>query len=95
METDYPTEEQLKEIEEWDCTSYEKKVALAEYVCNLWHFSDWATLKGKKVKTLRLATAGWSGNEDIVGALRRNFIWMGTWEMSAKGGLSIYKIRPY
>ncbi len=94
MDNDYPTEEELKTIQEWDCSTYDKRVSLAEYICKLWHWSDWATLTGKRVKTLRLATGGWSGNESIVSSLHDNFIFMTTWIKSERGGLTIYKIRP-
>ncbi len=90
---EYPTEKELQTIREWECLKYEDFVALAEYVVNLWHFDDWARLTGKKIKTLRLATGGWSGNEDIVAALDKNPMFsMVCWEMSKRGGLHIYKI---
>ena len=94
MNNEYPTNEQLKTISEWECVTYEKSVALAEYIVNLWHFDDWATLTGKKIKTLRLATGGWSGNESIQHAINKNLLFNRHWEYSKKGGLSVYKIRP-
>lgn len=95
MKDEYPTDEELKVIMDWDCASYEGSVALAEFICNLWHWEDWATLEGKRVKTLRLATGGWSGNESIMSALYTNFLFKRHWVRSERGGLTIYKIKPY
>jgi hypothetical protein len=41
---------------------------------------------------LRLATAGWSGNESILQAMERNFSMQIHWYMSMCGGLVIYKL---
>ena len=99
MNEDYPSEEDLKLIENWDYT--EDFFKLAEMVCNIWHFDDWAEFRdwhtddyGHKYRELRLATAGWSGNEDIVSALNKNTMFnMLCWQSSHRGGLHIYHIR--
>ena len=97
-EDGYPTDEQLGAVEKWP---YEDCEGLAEYVCNLWHFENWAELRdwkkdefGHEYRELRLATAGWSGNEDIVSALNKNMMFsMLCWQSSHRGGLHIYHIR--
>ena len=34
-----------------------------------------------------ISTGGWSGNEEILGAMRRNILlWRLTWEMARRGG---------
>lgn len=44
---------------------------------------------------LRVSTGGWSGNEALLGALRKNtIVWRTTWQMSARGGLHIFKYPP-
>lgn len=95
---EYPTKEQLIELESW---SHEKGFeALAEYVLKLWHFSHWAILRkphkdefGTEYKELRLATAGWSGNEEIVSALMDNTMFrILCWQSSHRGGLHIFHI---
>lgn len=43
-------------------------------------------------KYLRLSTGGWSGNESLIEAYRHNRIaWMMTWQLSARGGLFIFR----
>ena len=42
---------------------------------------------------LRFATGGWSGNEDVIEALRENFVaWAMAWKLSASGGLHIFRL---
>lgn len=87
---EYPSDDELKTISEWD---YQDFPALAEYVCGLWHWSDLARLTGKRILQLRLATGGWSGNEDIIRALDKNPMFnLMCWQMSKRGGLHTYRI---
>ena len=98
MKEEYPTEEELKKIREWELEDDFEK--LAEYVIRLWHFEDWAEFRDWKkdeydteYRELRLATAGWSGNEDIVSALYENMMFrMLCWYSNHRGGLHIYHI---
>jgi hypothetical protein len=94
MDDEYPSEETLKKIEEWPLNEREDYAALAEFICSVWHYGEpWCKLTGKRVKTLRLATGGWSGNESILAALDKNVMFgMLCWQMSKRGGLHIYKI---
>ena len=73
----YPSEIELKTIEEWD---YHDFLGLAKFVVSIWNWGeDYARLGeltkdewGSEYYQLELITGGWSGNEDIVGALHRN-----------------------
>lgn len=40
---------------------------------------------------LRLATGGWSGNEDVIDAMQGNIFVRHCWRVSACGGLHIYE----
>jgi hypothetical protein len=86
----YPTEEALSLIKNWDEEDFS---SLAVFICSVWN-SDYgsASLTGKRVKTLRLATGGWSGNEDIVTTLQETMFAKVCWQVSKRGGLYIYKI---
>ena len=91
---EYPTDEQLKIISEWD--TLEKPVTeLIDYVRALWWMPEWGFhLKGKRVLRLELHTAGWSGNEDIIGALLSNRpFWFLYWRKSTAGGHYWFTIR--
>ena len=87
MSNEYPRDEELKRIADWDLLVRPVQ-ELLDYVESLWKWEDWGfKLKGKRVLRLELHTGGWSGNEDIVGALQENFIfWSMCWVQSRRGG---------
>lgn len=86
----YPTEDELKKIEEWAHTDGYGN--LFEYIRPLWEGYGRMT---KKENTYDLATGGWSGNEEIIGALKRNrLFWCVCWELSERGGHFIFNIPP-
>ena len=96
----YPTEETIRRIQTWP--SNDSNGAL-DFVTELWHQYGqvWHNLNPEQYLTvggephnrfLRLATGGWSGNEDLIDALSENCtIWSMTWCMSGRGGLYIFK----
>lgn len=97
-ENEYPTEQELETIRTWDYQDGWE--GLATFVVALWHFPDWAEYRvtqkdefGHEYRELRLATAGWSGNEDIIAALMDNLMFrMLCWQSSHRGGLHIFHI---
>lgn len=100
MDNRYPTDEELIKIETWDYT--DSFFDLAKFVQSIWNWGeDYAQISGEKTdefdhkyRELRLITGGWSGNEDIVGALNDNRMFsMLCWQSSHRGGMHIYHIR--
>ena len=90
--TEYPTEQELKKIEEWDGKDIESFLAFIE---SLWHWPTYFVRRGKKVIRLELHTGGWSGNEAIISALGNawgNMFWLSFWEKSIRGGHYWFKI---
>jgi hypothetical protein len=96
----YPTDEALQRLRDWplkDCDG------ALDFVRELW--SDYGTAsptisahEGYVLhaepgdRYLRLATGGWSGNEDLIAAMQRNeMAWLMTWRLSARGGLYIFQ----
>lgn len=84
----YPDRESLKEIRKWDVLK--KGVTdLIELIEDNWHFADAGYFKlkkrGKKFR-LELHTAGWSGNEDVIEALKKSNFWWSFWKKSERGG---------
>jgi len=78
----YPDEEELKQIETWNGNDL---VGLMDYVHDLWHWPDWGW--NQDGNRYAISTGGWSGNEDIIAALERNFIfWAMCWQVSRRGG---------
>ena len=92
MSKDYPTDEELDKVTNYDFKEgYE---GLVEFVRSIWWLPDWGfVLKGKHVKRLELHTGGWSGNEDIMSALKGNWMfWSCTWQKTLRGGHFYFKI---
>ena len=81
----YPEDEELKRIELWDREQGFNK--LLDYVGTIWH---WGEPWFKKIdeRHYKLSTGGWSGNEDIIAALKanENMFWMFCWQESRRGG---------
>jgi hypothetical protein len=87
---EYPTEEQLKTIREWDIIK-QGVTPLVQYVMDIWHWDDYCSLEGKK---LELHTGGWSGNEEIIDALLVNeMFWMLCWRNTERGGHYKFQIK--
>ena len=81
----YPEQQELFTIEKWDAKDLH---GLMGYVESLWH---WAQYFNRHEDTYILHTGGWSGNEEIIGALMRNqMFWMFNWEQSRRGGHYIF-----
>lgn len=86
MTQEYPTEEELKKIQEWPVEDFH---GLMAFVKSLWAFDSWGW--SQEGDLYRISTGGWSGNEDIIGALQENTIfWLFYWQQSARGGHYIF-----
>ena len=80
----YPDEADLKRITEWPMKSEEEFEQVMEFVKRIWHW-DFVVKEGG---AWRLATGGWSGNEDIISAMMQNFMLLAmAWQSSHRGGL--------
>lgn len=83
MEDGYPTEEELELIRNWPLGDQN---GLLKWLEDNWHFGDWGFRRGEDY--LELHTGGWSGNEEIIGALQesRSLFWLFNWQRSERGG---------
>ena len=77
----YPTTEELEKVVSWPHTD---PWGLVDYLKNIWWYPE------RQIRTgpawVELSTAGWSGNEDIIEALKKNGFWFLYWEKSERGG---------
>ena len=88
MTDGYPEEHELEKIETWDCDDFK---GMMDFVASLWYYPDYFEQDGG---TYRLSTGGWSGNEEIIGAMKQNSIfWLMCWQMSKRGGHYEFKVR--
>ena len=92
-EDGYPTEETLEEIRNWKFKDLEEFKDLFDFIKPIWKYSDceyWDEVDG----LYDISTGGWSGNEEIIGAMQKNYIfWWTCWELSMRGGHFKFKLR--
>jgi hypothetical protein len=86
---EYPDESILRKIKRWDGKNVDKilTLILGEWNNNYGRFE----ITGKKVRTIKFITGGWSGNEDILRNIPPIFDML-YWQSSHRGGLHIYKV---
>lgn len=91
----YPTGEELEYITKFDVLKKagphvdDNFAELMAYIKARWHWPSYFTEEGGMY---RLATGGWSGNEDLLSALRSNaLVHLLYWQSSHRGGLVYYR----
>lgn len=90
-EDGYPNDFALEKITKWDWQQTDK---LFEFMRELWAYNEYWTQKDDGEKIIyNISTAGWSGNESIINALKENYIsWHFTWVQSRRGGYYIFEL---
>ncbi len=86
----YPTQKQLKTIRNWEIHDTKTDFPLLmEYVKELWAFGAWGWSQEGEI--YRISTGGWSGNEDLIDALKKNVLfWMMFWQSTVRGGHYVF-----
>ncbi len=85
-ENNYPTEEELAL-----CESIQDYDVLMLHVSNIWSYPDYVVEK-LDLYEWHLSTGGWSGNEDIIGSMKKNtMFWIFCWVQSRRGGHYIFQ----
>lgn len=88
-ENRYPTPEYLEYIEKYNPIKRGGYDELLNSLSETWMYKDWGFIRKRPIKekfTLILHTGGWSGNEEIIGALQNNiYVWY-YWKMKKAGG---------
>lgn len=85
---EYPADDELQALTDFNVTKDNFHVFM-EKVKELWNWND--TYFIRKGDTYELHTGGWSGNESIIDALGRNFVfWLLYWKQTRVGGHYIF-----
>lgn len=99
MSGSYPTRGELKRVRKWPHTDPDGWFVYIRSIGEYWP-SSWGWIEeegddnGKPVKELHISTGGWSGNEEILDAMQRNYIlWSLTWHNHQRGGHYIFRPR--
>jgi hypothetical protein len=99
VEDGYPTEAGIKKLLSFKGTPRQ----MIEFISSMWwpQAESTATFDAveedefgqpKELYKWRIATGGWSGNEDIISNLAETFFWMRFWQSTHRGGGYIFYI---
>jgi hypothetical protein len=84
----YPDEAELKKISEWPVIDAK---AMMAFVKERWRYADWGWKQRGRVYELH--TVGWSGNEDLIGAMIDNLLFHAMcWQSSKRGGHYVFEL---
>jgi len=87
---EYPTGSELKIATEYQVTN-DNFHTFMDYIKSIWWCPNWGWTRDGG--TYRISTGGWSGNEDVIGALMRNSVfWLMYWKQSRVGGHYIFSL---
>lgn len=89
----YPHESELQRIREWPWE--EGWRGLMAYVRRRWQYAD-AGYWEQQGDRFRIATAGWSGNESLVGAMEQNWMFQSICAVAwHRGGEYVYDVKEW
>jgi hypothetical protein len=97
----YPTEDEIARIKTWPYEDPRGWFAFIKSAGNYWPGESWGWDErddhdeiDKDVHVYEISTGGWSGNEEILGAMRANtMLWMMTWHVSRRGGHYTFMVK--
>lgn len=87
---EYPLQEDLDTLSSWPMARAGEWLGLA---CRMWWMGD--SLIHRTQRRLYLSTGGWSGNEDIAGAMMGSFLWAIVWVSSRRGGHHVLDLTTF
>jgi hypothetical protein len=91
---DYPSEDELNRIEQWEIKTDKDFTELMAFVKSIWNYTEWGW--HEKNGVYRISTGGWSGNEDIIRSLQENLMfWLMYWYSSRRGGHYVFCDHAY
>jgi hypothetical protein len=93
----YPEEHELEKIRTWPILNPSETHALVDYVAERWRWPEfgWHEYRDRDgARVFALSTGGWSGNEDLIAAMRGNYVWWSfCWIVSRSGGHYLFRLR--
>lgn len=96
-EDGYPDDDELTYIRNWPWNDIK---GLFEFIRERWMYADCGYFRTEienrpdhTTTRFNLHTAGWSGNESLIGALQENkMVWTVTWYSSTRGGHHVFEV---
>lgn len=87
----YPSDATLQRIREWP----HPFIGLTDFLRESWAYPEYLRVESEESGDVVIvaATAGWSGNESLIGALEDNYVfWSMCWLSSERGGRYRFKL---
>ncbi len=88
MSNEYPTDTELSQIREWPVSDSRGWLS---FVAETWNTDYGTTEQDGPRNVWRFGTGGWSGNEDILGAMADHNLWLLCWQSSHRGGVHYFE----
>lgn len=94
----YPDERALEYIDEYDVT-LAPATELWRFIEGTWNdqyglFNKVSSFDGAEGTFIHMSTGGWSGNEEIIQAMRNNkWFWATQWVQSKRGGHYVFEVK--
>jgi hypothetical protein len=98
MSGEYPTGAEIRKIRTWrfqQPDSFTTFMAYVQSVGQYWPCEEGSLSFGwkRRGRVYYIATGGWSGNEDIIEAMQKNFVfWSVCWQSSRRGGGYVFRL---
>jgi hypothetical protein len=97
MSGNYPSDDELKLVRDWQFQepgSFEVFMAFVKSIGNYWSDESVEVFGWEqKGRTYYVSTGGWSGNEDILSAMRANqLFWLICWQEHRRGGHYVFEL---
>ena len=85
----YPTDATLDAIEHWNIQNLDHCKDLIDFCIEAWEYDT-----QRSANLYIFNTGGWSGNESIIDAMKKNYVfWLFAWKTSTRGGHFEFELR--
>jgi hypothetical protein len=93
---EYPDDVSLLAIENHPVRNAAEAYTILGELKRMWWQPDWGWHEPEGNMEFHVSTGGWSGNEDLISAARRNTIfWMMCWQSSRRGGHYVFSMESF
>ncbi len=91
----YPTAFALDFLTAYPADNWKLQRDALDFMGTLWRYPEyWSKHDGENEISYNISTGGWSGNEELIGALEGNMLlWTMCWYSSSRGGHHVFIVK--
>ncbi len=86
-----PSEDELSRVSQWD---FKDPLGWMAFIHSIWKYAD-AGYFDDIGSIYYISTAGWSGNERIIQAMKKSVLWQVHWLSSRRGGHYCFEFKGF